>query len=200
MKTLQKFIDKIRRKNKKILICGKNNLISGLSKKSKIVIYGNNNVIDIKSAEGVYVNIFLGATDCPVDNCRVIIGEKSTIQNACIFIGEDNSEVSIGSDCMFSYNINIFCSDTHSLLDNSGKVCNVGKFVKIGNHVWCGMGTCFLKNTMIADGSVVGMNSVVTKIFDERNIVVAGNPAKVVKKEINWDRKRPKQLIKTPEG
>jgi len=31
--------------------------------------------------------------------------------------------------------------------------------------------------------------SVVTKPFEESNIILAGNPAKIVKRNINWDRR-----------
>ena len=43
------------------------------------------------------------------------------------------------------------------------------------------------KNTKISDDSIVGWASVVTKKFDEPNVIVAGNPARIVKREINWD-------------
>lgn len=51
----------------------------------------------------------------------------------------------------------------------------IGKDCKIG------------KNTKISSNSIVAWNSVVNKKFDESNVVIAGNPATIVKRNINWD-------------
>lgn len=56
------------------------------------------------------------------------------------------------------------------------------KPVKIGNDVWlCGQ-SVLLKGCQIGNKSVVGFRAVVTKSFPE-NVVIAGNPAKVVKSQ-----------------
>ena len=39
---------------------------------------------------------------------------------------------------------------------------------------------------MIPDGAIVGAYSVVAGRFDEKNSVIAGNPARVVKRNIEW--------------
>lgn len=102
-----------------------------------------------------------------------------------------DSSVSIGHDCLFSDNIELWASDTHAIYDNNGDVLNLGKSIKIGNHVWIGRYVKILKNTEIQDNSVVGMGSIVTKKFTETNCVITGNPAKIVKRNINWDVRRP---------
>ena len=43
------------------------------------------------------------------------------------------------------------------------------------------------KNTKISDDSIIGWGSIVTKKFEEPNVVLAGNPAKIVKRGINWN-------------
>ena len=52
--------------------------------------------------------------------------------------------------------------------------------VKIGDNVWIGWGSIILKGVKIGDNSIVAAGSVV---IDEvpANVIVAGNPAKVVK-------------------
>lgn len=45
------------------------------------------------------------------------------------------------------------------------------------------------KNTKIPDDSIVGWGSIVTKVFHEPNIILAGIPAKIIKRGINWDRR-----------
>ena len=53
--------------------------------------------------------------------------------------------------------------------------------IKIGNKVWLGGQSVILKNCQIGDKSVVAFRAVVTKNFP-KNVVIAGNPAKIVKK------------------
>lgn len=55
------------------------------------------------------------------------------------------------------------------------------KPVEIGNDVWVGERACILKGVTIGNGSIIAANSVVTKDVPE-SVVVAGNPARVVKK------------------
>lgn len=53
--------------------------------------------------------------------------------------------------------------------------------VKIGDNVWIGEKSTILKGVTIGNGSIVACNSVVTHDVEE-NTVVAGNPARLVKK------------------
>lgn len=93
---------------------------------------------------------------------------------------------------MFSNNIQIWGSDTHCVFDNAThELTNIGKFVHIGNHVWIGTGCYIGKNTFIADNCIVGMASVVTGRINQQNCVIAGNPAKIVKRNIDWNHMRP---------
>ena len=56
----------------------------------------------------------------------------------------------------------------------------------IGNNVWIGANATVLKGSMIQDNSIVGTSAVIAKIFSEKNIVIAGNSGKVVKRDISW--------------
>ena len=59
--------------------------------------------------------------------------------------------------------------------------------IRIGNYCWVGWGTALLKNTVLPDYTIVGMQSVVTKKFTQKYTVLAGNPAKIIKKDVAWD-------------
>lgn len=53
--------------------------------------------------------------------------------------------------------------------------------VQIGHRVWIGEQVCILPGVQIGDGAVVGAGSVVTRNVPS-NTIVAGNPAKVIRK------------------
>lgn len=60
--------------------------------------------------------------------------------------------------------------------------------VNIGNHVWLCQNTSILKYVNIPSNTVVAYGSVVTKSLTDENVIIAGNPAKIVKKNVNWSR------------
>ena len=53
--------------------------------------------------------------------------------------------------------------------------------VIIGNDVWIGDNVCILKGVNIGNNVVIGANSVVNKSVQD-NCIVAGNPAKIIKR------------------
>lgn len=120
-------------------------------------------------------------------NCNVKIGDGTVFCGTRIYLQDDNSSVSIGKDCMFSWGIDVWCTDVHTILDFDGNPLNYGKFIEIEDHVWVGKDAKIGKNTKISKDSIVGWGSIVTKTFEESNVVIAGNPAKVVKNGINWN-------------
>lgn len=179
-----------------------------IMKKTKITINGINNKIifdkNIRlfncsfSVSGDNNTIFIGE-GCNLTNCNfwmedsnniIKLGAKTTIngdtQIACI----EGCKVVIGTDCMFSSDISIRTGDSHSIIDKEGARMNKSKDVTIGNHVWIGTKVIINKGVTISCNSIVGAGAVVTKIFDESNIILAGNPAKKIKSEIEWLRER----------
>lgn len=61
--------------------------------------------------------------------------------------------------------------------------------IEIGKHVWIGKDAKICKNVKLSDNSIVGWGSIVTKKFNEPNVIVAGIPTKIAKRGINWDRR-----------
>ncbi len=140
----------------------------------------NNNVYIGKKLKGTLTfNLFNG-------NNNVKIGERVSVMGLTATL--NSGDLTIGNNCMISGFINIL-SDGHSVIDNVTKelLNNKRADIKIGNHVWLGFGATLLKNAVIPSNSIVANSAVVTKPFEEENIVIARNPAKIVKRGINWN-------------
>lgn len=52
--------------------------------------------------------------------------------------------------------------------------------INIGNYVFIGMGSMILPGVTIADHTIIAAGSIVTKSFQESEIVIGGNPAKKI--------------------
>jgi len=72
---------------------------------------------------------------------------------------------------------------------------NTPKPIIIGDHVWVGYNVKMTKGTEIANDTIIGTSTVVSGKFLEPNTIIAGNPAKVIKRNIKWDC-RPTQMYK----
>lgn len=167
---------------------GTNNLIVNKSQsKFKYIIIGNNNSVEI-GEKCILKDLHIWIEG---DNNKIIIGEGTTIEQAQIAcVGYGGNKIVIGNDCMFSSGIRVVNTDSHSIisLDNRQRI-NPEKDVIIGNHTWVGADCKILKGVTIGDNSVIAMGSVVTKDIPG-NCVYGGIPAKLIKENITWDRKR----------
>ena len=128
--------------------------------------------------------------------CEVSVGNENHVSTVAIML--IRNKLKIGSNCTFAGGIRIW-GDGHAILDNStGQVLNEPKgCITIGNHVWIGENVAITKNAGIPDDSIVGIQSVVSKKFTENHVVIAGNPAAIVKHGVSWDINAPDQCIET---
>lgn len=148
----------------------------------KISITGNNNTIHI----GNKVYLEYGEICIEDDNNEILIGGNSIISNNCHMAAIEGTKIKIGENCLFSAHVTVRTGDSHTIfeLENEKRI-NYSKDVIIENHVWVGNNATILKGVHICDNCVIGTNSVVTKSINFGS-VVAGNPARVVKQNINW--------------
>jgi len=106
--------------------------------------------------------ISLGAKlDC--GNGKIFIGDKCTITHGCIILSHDRAKKIISRKINRNYE---------------------GKGTRLGNHVFVGVNSVILRDVIIGDNSIIGAGSVVTKDVPP-NVVVAGNPAKIIRKLSN---------------
>lgn len=128
-------------------------------------------------------------------DCEISIGAETTIESATLAATEARTRIHIGRDCMLSTDVDIRTGDSHAIFDRRARRrVNPAADVEIGDHVWLGRGTQVLKGVRLRSGSVVGAASVVTRAIDEENVVVAGVPARVVRRDIHWTRSRATEL------
>jgi len=58
--------------------------------------------------------------------------------------------------------------------------------IHIGDNCYIGSGVKMTPNSSIQNNSMCAMGSIITKQFKEDSITIAGVPAKIIKKNINW--------------
>ena len=168
--------------------------IAFIDKKLKIVekvIVNNKIKTQIKIGKNVTI---VSAKFFAFNFGKITIGKysyigKNTQIDSCI-------EVKIGNYCMISNNVTIQDHNSHpikklerrkqliKLQDRPTNVYeSVRKKIVIGDDVWIGTDATILKGVTIGNGSIIAARAVVTKNIPQ-NSIVAGNPAKIVKKII----------------
>ena len=90
-----------------------------------------------------------------------------------------SDEITIGDSVMMANGVYITDSDWHGIYDRTARNATATP-VHIGDNAWIGDHAVVLKGVTIGENSVVAARAVVTRDVPA-NVVVAGNPAKVVK-------------------
>lgn len=115
-------------------------------------------------------------------NTNVLIGNGSFQQS---FIKATEGDIEIKKDFMFSLDVDLYCNNYHYIYDVEAAMPYQRKSIFIGEHVWAGWGAKFIGGTRIGNGSIIGAQSVVAGKISN-NVTVAGNPAKILKKDVFW--------------
>lgn len=111
------------------------------------------------------------------DQGRIKIGDYVLISPGCRLSASD--EIIIGDSVMIANGVYITDSDWHGVYDRTRRAESITP-VHIGDNVWLGDRCTVLKGVTIGNNSVVAASAVVTKDVPA-NVIVAGNPATVVK-------------------
>lgn len=155
--------------------------ISSQNDALKITLVGAGNRLTIDEGCKLSGAIFLA------NGASVHIGKNVKSTGAMAFHCHEGSMVEIGDDCLFSQNVQFRPSDAHKIFDLQTNVrINLPKPIRIGAQVWIGQDVLFLKGSEVAAGCIVGARSLVTRAFEESNCILAGVPAKVVRRQVKW--------------
>ena len=127
------------------------------------------------------VRIFVGKNGLLKIGGREKESRSGITSNSAIFAYK---KVEIGKDFLSAWNVFITDCDWHQL-ECDGK-SQIQSDVIIGNHVWVAHNCSILKGTQIGNGSIVGSHSLLNGKVYPANSLVAGIPAKVLKKNCRW--------------
>lgn len=96
----------------------------------------------------------------------------------CYFQAIDG-KINIGKNVHIAPNVGIVTTN-HDL--NDLKRHTEGKDVIIGENCWIGMNSVILPGVVLAPHTVVGAGSVVTKTVSDGDCIIAGSPARMIRK------------------
>lgn len=172
---------------------GRNLILEGVpvifNKKGAGITIGENVIIKssfLSNLVGLYSRTII-VTRTP--GAYIHIGNNVGISGATIYARKG---IEIGDNTAIGGNVKILDNDFHPLdvetrnkllrLHNGGDSDLVpAREIKIGKNCFIGCNAIILKGTVLGDGCVVGAGAVVTGKFKD-NMVIAGNPARVIRK------------------
>lgn len=119
--------------------------------------------------------------------CSVYVNKNATLELGSGYINNNVNiscfdSIKIGHDVAISEDVTIRDSDNHLILHSGRKP---EQPIEIGDRVWIGIRATILKGVKIGNGSIIAAGAVVTRDVPD-NCLVAGVPAKVIKRNIYW--------------
>lgn len=178
--------------NSKITIYGYNNVLiieDGYHiNNMELLIRGDNNTVKIGKQFDLNYNtnhgpLYLSAKD---NNNSINLGNNIHIRGSAEIVCMEGTSLIIGDNFGMSNETIIRTGDGHRIIDCEGKRSNPSKSIIIGSNCWLARRGIILKGVELKDYTIVGTAALVTKKFDEGNIVLGGNPAKIIKHGVTW--------------
>ena len=125
---------------------------------------------------GLYQRTIIVARDKGI----IHVGNNVGISGSTLYA---RNKIEIGDNTLIGANCKIFDNDFHNIdpQDRNRFELLKSKPVIIGSNVFIGCNSIILKGTKIGDNCVIGAGSVVHGEY-ENNLIIAGNPAKVIGK------------------
>lgn len=117
-----------------------------------------------------------------IPGAKICIGDRVGISGATIYA---RKEIIIGDDTNIGGNVKILDNDFHPI-DPQARRADIKEQIGtgpviIGKNCFIGCNALILKGTVLGDNCVVGAGAVVSGVFED-NCVIAGNPARVIRR------------------
>lgn len=120
-----------------------------------------------------------------MDSGKLILGDNLHISGETAIVCKNHIE--FDRNVLISWDTLVMDTDFHKIIYNGEEQSPDGE-IFVGENVWIGCRCLILKNTIIPDGCIIGAFSRVSYKFSEKESLIIGNPAKIIKSEINWRR------------
>ncbi|MGC5167027.1 acyltransferase [Luteimicrobium sp. DT211] len=173
----------------------------------KVVFRGSGNVLRVDpKARLAHLSVTFDCDDglCEIDasagvppfrgivrvgqDSRVTVGRNVSSTGNVVISAVEGTSVTIGDDVMLATGNQLRADDGHPIFDvTTGKRVNRSRSITVGNHVWLAFDAVLLAGAQVGDGSVIGFRSVV-KGRIPNNCIAVGAPARVVRRDIAWER------------
>jgi acetyltransferase-like isoleucine patch superfamily enzyme len=113
------------------------------------------------------------------DNIEFDIDDINNFQAYGNYFQNFDGKIIIGKGTVIAPNVAIITAN-HDMQNVSEHL--PGKDIIIGNNCWIGINSILLPGIHLGNHTIVGAGSVVAKSFPEGDLLIAGNPAKIIKK------------------
>ena len=90
-----------------------------------------------------------------------------------------------GDNCLVAFNTQFMDADLHNIMVGND-ITNNELPVIIGEHVWICSNVNVMKGSFLPSNCIIGTGSLIHKRFENENCIIAGNPARIVKYEVDW--------------
>lgn len=99
----------------------------------------------------------------------------------CNIVSSEPYLISIGNNSTISTNVSLLTHDSSiGAIGDRNLYSDLCGRIRIGDHCFIGNNSIIMYGVDLGDRSIVAAGAVVTKSFPDGNVVLAGNPAKVV--------------------